>query len=176
MDRILRQQKAERQAEDSRRKPENVSLVSRPPSVAAGPSTSRHPQQNLESSASNINQRPPSANGSLHMFKRQVGSSVQPAHPPQVTSTNRPIAQRPTHSSAGVTPLSNIGRSKSLCTFAGFEIVFLASNIDMAIMACRPESGNLLRNREEMRQVKESLDEGYCDISGRAEDLNRIGR
>jgi hypothetical protein len=45
----------------------------------------------------------------------------------------------------------------------------------MAIRACRPESGNLLRNREEMHQVKESLDEGYCDISGRAEDLKRVG-
>lgn len=79
------------------------------------------------------------------------------------------------NSSADVTPLSNIGKSKSLDTSAALEIVPLASNIDMAIRACRPESGNLLRNREEMRQVRESLDEGYCDISGRAEDLNRVG-
>lgn len=50
-----------------------------------------------------------------------------------------------------------------------------ASNIDMAIKACRPESGNLIRNREEMRQVKESLNEGYCDISGRVGDLQKIG-
>lgn len=45
----------------------------------------------------------------------------------------------------------------------------------MAIKACRPEAGNLLRNREEMCQVKESLNEGYCDISGRIGDLNRVG-
>lgn len=45
----------------------------------------------------------------------------------------------------------------------------------MAIQACRPESGNLLRNREQMQRVKESLDEGYCDISGRAGDLQHIG-
>lgn len=55
------------------------------------------------------------------------------------------------------------------------EIRVTASNIDMAIKACRPESGNLIRNREEMRQVKESLNEGYCDISGRVGDLHKIG-
>lgn len=55
------------------------------------------------------------------------------------------------------------------------EVIFVAANIDMAIKACRPESGNLLRNREQMQQVKESLNEGYCDISGRAEDLQHAG-
>ena len=45
----------------------------------------------------------------------------------------------------------------------------------MAIRGCRPESGNLLRNREQMQQVKESLNEGYCDISGRVGDLNVVG-
>lgn len=52
----------------------------------------------------------------------------------------------------------------------------VASNIDLAIRACRPESGNLLRNRQEMRQVRESLDEGYCDVFGGVGDLNLIGR
>jgi hypothetical protein len=123
-----------------------------------------------------MDQLPPSTKNPHHTLKQKVGSLLQPANPPpQVPTTTRPIAQRPTKSSADVTPLSNIGKSKSLDTFAGFEIVPLASNIDMAIRACRPESGNLLRNREEMRQVKESLDEGYCDVSGRAEDLNRVG-
>ena len=50
------------------------------------------------------------------------------------------------------------------------------SNIDMAVNACRPEAGKLLRNREEMRQVQESLGEGYCDISGRAGDLVQVGK
>ena len=45
----------------------------------------------------------------------------------------------------------------------------------MAIRACRPESGNLIRNREKMLQVKETLDEGYCDISGRVGSLIVIG-
>ena len=45
----------------------------------------------------------------------------------------------------------------------------------MAIRACAPERSNLLRNREEMQMVKESLDEGYCDVSGRAGDLDLVG-
>lgn len=45
----------------------------------------------------------------------------------------------------------------------------------MAMKACAPEKSNLLRNREEMQMVKESLDEGYCDVTGRACDLDLIG-
>jgi hypothetical protein len=45
----------------------------------------------------------------------------------------------------------------------------------MAIRACAPERNNLLKNREEMQVVKESLDEGYCDVSGRSGDLDLIG-
>ncbi|KAL0956086.1 hypothetical protein HGRIS_002254 [Hohenbuehelia grisea] len=71
-------------------------------------------------------------------------------------STGREIQRRT--DSPHVTPLSNID-----------------SNINMAIRACRPESTHLLRNRTEMRQVKESLNEGYCDISGGAGDLQAIG-
>ncbi len=45
----------------------------------------------------------------------------------------------------------------------------------MAIRACAPERGSLLKNREEMQVVRESLDEGYCDVSGRAGELNLVG-
>jgi hypothetical protein len=45
----------------------------------------------------------------------------------------------------------------------------------MAIQACAPERSNLLRNREEMQTVRETLDEGYCDVSGRAGELNFVG-
>lgn len=40
----------------------------------------------------------------------------------------------------------------------------LANNIGMAIEACAPESSYLLRNREEMQTVLESLGEGYCHV------------
>lgn len=46
----------------------------------------------------------------------------------------------------------------------------------MAIKACTQEQGHLLRNRDQMQMVKESLDEGYCDISGRAGELDYVGK
>jgi hypothetical protein len=45
----------------------------------------------------------------------------------------------------------------------------------MAIAACKPESQSLLRNRQQMNMVKESLDEGYCDISGSTDDFALAG-
>ncbi|OBZ66504.1 hypothetical protein A0H81_13686 [Grifola frondosa] len=52
----------------------------------------------------------------------------------------------------------------------------IASNIDLAIKACREEKGQLLRNREHMEVVKESLNEGYCDISGQPTDMTLVGK
>jgi hypothetical protein len=45
----------------------------------------------------------------------------------------------------------------------------------MAIKACAPERSNLLRNREEMQIVMESLDEGYCHVTRKTSDLNLVG-
>jgi hypothetical protein len=42
----------------------------------------------------------------------------------------------------------------------------------MAIKACGHERSNLLRNREVMQVVGDSLDDGYCDITGRIGDLD----
>ena len=58
--------------------------------------------------------------------------------------------------------------------------LYLANNIDMAIKACAPGRSDLLRNREEMQIVLESLDEGYCHVTRKTEDrktedLNLVG-
>jgi hypothetical protein len=55
--------------------------------------------------------------------------------------------------------------------------LYLANNIDMAIKACAPERSDLLRNREEMQIVLESLDEGYChvNVTGKTKDLELVG-
>ena len=42
----------------------------------------------------------------------------------------------------------------------------------MAINACAPERSDLLRNREEMLVVLESLDEGYCHVTRKTGDLD----
>ena len=52
-------------------------------------------------------------------------------------------------------------------------ITSTANNIEMAINACRSETGNLLQNREKLQEVKEI--EGYCDASGRADNLLSAG-
>ena len=46
----------------------------------------------------------------------------------------------------------------------------------MAIKACTPEGSNLLRNREEMQIVLESLDEGYCRVARKTSDLGFVGK
>ena len=45
----------------------------------------------------------------------------------------------------------------------------------MAIKACAPERSNLLRNREEMQVVLESLDEGYCHVTRKIGNLELVG-
>jgi hypothetical protein len=117
VDRILRQQKAERHGHESGKDmPGNVTLISRPPSVVARaptPPAPRHSQ--LESPAPDTNQPTPSTNSFRDMIRQKIGSSRQPAHPPpQVPTTPRPTAQRPVNPSSGVTPLSNIGKNKPL--------------------------------------------------------------
>lgn len=50
-----------------------------------------------------------------------------------------------------------------------------AHNIDLAVQACRGESGDVLRTRQSMHEVRETLNESYCDVSGQAENLKLAG-
>ncbi|PCH38307.1 hypothetical protein WOLCODRAFT_96891 [Wolfiporia cocos MD-104 SS10] len=61
-------------------------------------------------------------------------------------------------STPGITPRSNI-----------------ETNITMAISACKQENSQRLQSRENMRLVKETLNEGYCDGSGESVDLSLVG-
>lgn len=44
----------------------------------------------------------------------------------------------------------------------------------MAIRACKEERNQLLQSKEQMKIVKESLNDGYCDVSGQ-KDLTLAG-
>jgi hypothetical protein len=46
----------------------------------------------------------------------------------------------------------------------------------MAIRSCKPEQGKLLNNRKRMEMVKESLNEGYCDVAGQVGQLEHLGK
>lgn len=50
-----------------------------------------------------------------------------------------------------------------------------ASNIDSAVKACQGETGKHLHNQERVEMVKESLNDSYCDVSGRGGDLSLLG-
>jgi hypothetical protein len=54
--------------------------------------------------------------------------------------------------------------------------MFIGSNVAMAIKGCRPEEGKIVHDRREMEMIKESLDEGYCDVSGHVAELDHIGK
>jgi hypothetical protein len=94
-------------------------------------------------------------------------------------SPNANIPGGVTASRTLVTPLSNIGMLREprhiIASSHIHILLYLANNIDMAIKACTHEKNDLLRNREEMQVVRESLDEGYCDISGGVGDLALVG-
>jgi hypothetical protein len=80
----------------------------------------------------------------------------------------------PSQPSGHVTPLTNISET-FLFDLSAVTEVLPDANIQNAIKACRPETRGLMRNREHMQQVKESMNEGYCDVSGRAGDLVHVG-
>lgn len=116
--------------------------------------------------------------------KRDVSPSPNPNVPEGASLSAKPeslrpiVRSQPRQPTSTITPLSNICMSLEPDTLSVFfYLVFnsIANNIDMAIKACTPEKNNLLRNREEMQMVKESLDEGYCDVTGRMGDLDLIG-
>ncbi|KAJ7874669.1 hypothetical protein B0H14DRAFT_2717085 [Mycena olivaceomarginata] len=178
VDRILRQQNALRQAAAEEAKVKNAQLMSKPPPPPSMPTTTttdvpipgpgpapREPlsPEPMPQSSGAVPMLPPpppppesKPRPSSKMFqqlRRKINTTMHTGDrggPPPPTG--------PKPRSKAATPLSNI-----------------ASNIDMAIQACRPEAGHLLRNREQMQQVQESLNEGYCDISGRVGDLNVVG-
>ncbi|KAJ7129825.1 hypothetical protein C8R43DRAFT_1026002 [Mycena crocata] len=171
VDRILRQQNASRQAaaEEAKINAENARLMSKPPPPSMPTTTTTNvplPEKPGAAPAPPPPGRPQSSMmGSFQQLKRKINTTIHPGEKagpsaPAIPNTTRPGSAPggPKPPSKTVTPLSHI-----------------SSNIDMAIQACRPESGNLLRNREQMQQVQESLNEGYCDISGRVGDLTIVG-
>ncbi|OCH90810.1 hypothetical protein OBBRIDRAFT_834709 [Obba rivulosa] len=47
--------------------------------------------------------------------------------------------------------------------------------IQNAVRACQAESGDVLQNQEQIEHVKESTNDGYCDVSGHAVNMDLIG-
>ena len=217
VDRILRQQKAEREAaekahraslvsssetlvQDTQTKIPTTGTMISPPPTSSGTATRQTTGTSLEqifkrptSAISDIGRllrpnrpstssratSPPRGDDATQSSILDVGGVSPPPNPKGALqpSNGQGLMRNPNTGGPHVTPLSNI------CTFRESDapkryLIFhshLANNIDMAIKACAPERSNLLRNREEMQTVRETLDEGYCDVSGRAGELNFVG-
>jgi len=169
VDRILRQQQAEREAAEklAREKAEKTSPRPAPePTPLISPSTqttaafSEERKTSMEDEIGSLpgalptplesQSRPSSVMSSLQNFKRKFANKNESHSGPSHPSGTAP------EPSSHVTPLSNI-----------------SSNIDRAIRACREETGNVLENRSQMQMVTES--EGYCDVSGRVGNLSLLG-
>ena len=62
-----------------------------------------------------------------------------------------------------------------MCLFVSSQSTFIdtliGANIDLAIRKCKEERNLTLSHGRQMQIVKESLNEGYCDISGHEEDM-----
>ncbi|KAI0933780.1 hypothetical protein AcW1_005516 [Taiwanofungus camphoratus] len=92
--------------------------------------------------------------------QRENTSSPSPALP-----ISRPLTPVRAQSPRPETPQAHVtSRSK------------IASNIEMAIAACRQERNQQVRGRENMEMVKETQNEGYCDASGAAVDITLVGQ
>jgi hypothetical protein len=218
VDRILRQQNAEREAADKARRelmekatkntlvsnsdtttqdthtmtssaPTGSVMAPTPPSTGLEGQASKPPTSLIETPGLAPTQVGKNSMGVMNELGRllgqNAGTSKRDESPPPYQAMPGGVSQpgpsmrlvRSPLPGSTVTPLSNIGTLYKSDTIK-FHLMLrpqLANNIDMAIRACTPERNNLLRNREEMQIVKESLDEGYCDVSGRAGDLDCVG-
>lgn len=231
MDRILRQQKAEREAAEERARreakekaealaliPQHDSKVSPAPdnmlvsnkekpvpalpsmpvdqTLAGGQAAIRNTFDNLRRRFAGRNDRP------LSQGEASTSTAVSPpAHEAHEDSSPRRTSEdnrersltpqprpeqslmppqlgtsRPRTPQAHATPRSNISKTYAVDLRATDTNSPPVSNINMAIKACRGERGQSVTNKEHMQMVKESLDEGYCDMTGHAVDLSLVGK
>lgn len=132
-------------------------LITAPPVPPPKPSTpDPPPQHTVDNEDTGRHPMVPNVlNNTLQNIRRKIPGFNSPSEDALTLSQRRSPNPRtpPT-----VTPQSNI-----------------RSNVTMAIKGCRPEEGKLVHNRREMQTIKESLDEGYCDVSGHVAELDHIG-
>ncbi|KAL6309180.1 hypothetical protein BKA93DRAFT_925530 [Sparassis latifolia] len=182
VDKILRQQKAAHAAaeEANREKQRSTALITQPsfPSISQPPSVTSY----TEKPSSKADGRPASAiRDSLDNFRRKLIRNSLDATTPPVSE--RPVARPPgVYDMAGSManfPTSMPGQMDSPRRRTPQAAVTprsnISSNIEMAINACRGESSQHLQNNQQMTRVKESLNEGYCDVSGHAADMSLVG-
>ncbi|EIW74063.1 hypothetical protein CONPUDRAFT_86046 [Coniophora puteana RWD-64-598 SS2] len=144
---------------DTKRPISPPTVANTPPPPNAPPPYSQKEEVDDQPSTSRGGRPLSQMTSSLNKWKQQLlpstrddsgsgaGVSPNPAAPPLTRRPNAPV-----------TPQSSI-----------------RANVTQAINACKPEGNNLIQNRKQMQMIKESLDDGYCDISGQVGDLKLVG-
>ncbi|RDX42682.1 hypothetical protein OH76DRAFT_1410943 [Lentinus brumalis] len=193
VDRILRQQKADRQAAEEAARSKAAlltqsttssadTLVSPPPLKPEGKTVMdalvEHGAAGAVDKATKHGPRPLSTIRQSFDFlkgKRRgddaatlAGPSDAPALPPKDQAESSSAGQAP------LLPPPQPDRPRTPNPHATPRNL-IASNIDLAVRACKEERGETLQNRQNMQMVKESLNEGYCDISGHPTDMTLVG-
>ncbi|KAH9951982.1 hypothetical protein B0H21DRAFT_817732 [Amylocystis lapponica] len=117
-----------------------------------------------------------------HDTPDSAGEPSLPALPPAVTPGQaiRPTSSNVTPAGAGPDTLAppsgqTAGTRHSSPKPGVTPRTNIASNIEMAVNACREERGQNLQNQTDMRTVKESLNDGYCDVTGHGADMSLVG-
>ncbi|KAG7446407.1 uncharacterized protein BT62DRAFT_986911 [Guyanagaster necrorhizus] len=180
VDRILRQQQAEKPAaqEAAKAGAENIALMSKQTSKlnpSPGISNSASVPDETLSDDNTLTRSASSMRNTFQNLRRKIGPRWNTTTPyPPVAEEVKPTENYITD--AGPPPVPDKIRSihPSAGKPSGASRAAIMSNVDMAISACRPEKNHLLQNREHMRFVKESLDEGYCDLSGHSGTLKLV--
>ncbi|QRW13174.1 hypothetical protein RhiLY_12173 [Ceratobasidium sp. AG-Ba] len=191
VDRILNQQKVERiraeaaRAQLERERKEAQAAEARAVVAAAGQQAIEPPPAlsekgtvaNKPSSATPIMESQPKGNnsrqsvfGTFSNIRQRLGKSIADRGSEPETKALLGPSDASTHSSLATNTPRAPSPSGQVTSQENIE-----NNVRMAIAACRPESQSLLRNRQQMNMVKESLDEGYCDVSGSADDFALAG-
>ncbi|KAK0195282.1 hypothetical protein F5146DRAFT_1100835 [Armillaria mellea] len=183
VDRILRQQQMERQAtqEAAKARAENIALMSKQastPDPSHGIGNAVTDELSPQQPASDDNSFIRTATGMRNTFqnlRRKIGSKSNITTHPLVTEELKPTGNHITDTGPPPIPAETRPNYPPTGKAGVDNFAIQASNIDMAINACRPEKNHLLQNREQMRIVKESLNEGYCDLSGHSGTLKLVG-
>ncbi|PBK91347.1 hypothetical protein ARMGADRAFT_1013798 [Armillaria gallica] len=183
VDRILRQQQAERQAtqEAAKARAEGIALMSKqtstlnPPHGIANSVTDEPSPQQPVSDDNSLMRTATGMRNTFQNLRRKIGSKSNITTPyPPVTEEVKLTGNHITDTGPPPIPAETRPNYPPTGKPGGASRAAITSNIDMAINACRPEKNHLLQNREQMRIIKESLNEGYCDLSGHSGTLKLV--
>ncbi|KAG8709370.1 hypothetical protein FRC08_018378 [Ceratobasidium sp. 394] len=161
VDRILNQQKVERKraeaarAQLERERKEAQEAESRSP-ILAPPVVNPQPEGNSRQSVL----------GTFNNFRQKIGMATgDKGNEPEKKALLNP-------SESGTRPSSSVHTPRAPSPSSQITSQdHIENSVRMAIAVCRPERKSLLHNRQQMHMVKESLNEGYCDISGATDDF-----